>query len=307
MGVPTRMAVKRSKPVAFLRALLFSFLTFAPLLVVNLFQFVSILWRYTHPKLFRRYNSFWANTYWGYIVWLAEALGGMRVNFVSDQLPAHENAVILSNHQSAVDIVVQLAFGKAFGRLGDMKFFVKDVLKYIPGPGWGMIFLDCIFMKRDWNRDRENVVRRLKGFKEVAAPIWVNLYPEGTRLKASKLAAAQEFARKQGWPVPKHVLIPRVKGFLASIEGLEGYVDAVYDLTIAYPEGHPPTLWELLSAQGNDVKVEIHRYPISELPTTTEGRSEWLMQLYREKDKDMERLIKSFRSEVHARELVPAH
>ncbi len=288
------MSVKRSKPIAFLRAALFSILVFGPLLLVNAMQMISILWRYVSPSLFRRYNSFWADTYWSYVVWLAKNLGGMRVNFVSDKLPEGENAVILSNHQSAVDIVVQLAFGKSFERLGDMKFFAKDALKYIPGPGWGMVFLDCIFMKRDWTRDRENVVRRLQGFKKAGAPIWVNLYPEGTRLKPSKLAAAQEFARAQNLPVPRHVLIPRVKGFLATVEGLEGHVDAIYDLTIAYPNGRPPTLWQLLSAQGNDVKVEIKRYPIGSLPKDQAGRSEWLMQLYRDKEPQLERLIHSF-------------
>lgn len=288
------MSAKSSGPFAFLRAVLFSVLTFGPLLIVNAFQMISILWRYVSPSLFRRYNSFWADTYWSYIVWLARTLGRMHVTFNSDPLPKGENAVILSNHQSAVDIVVQLAFGKSFERLGDMKFFAKDILKYIPGPGWGMVFLDCIFMKRDWTRDRENVVRRLQGFKKAGAPIWVNLYPEGTRLKPSKLAAAQEFARTQNLPIPKHVLIPRVKGFLATVEGLEGHVDAIYDLTIVYPNGKAPTLWELLSAQGNEVKVEIKRYPVEALPKDATGRSQWLMQLYRDKEPQIERLIHSF-------------
>jgi 1-acyl-sn-glycerol-3-phosphate acyltransferase len=287
-------AVKQVRILNFLRAALFSVLVFGPLLPINAMQMISILWRYASPSMFRRYNSFWADTYWSYIVWLAKNLGGLRVSFGGDKLPERENALLLSNHQSAVDIVVQLAFGKSFERLGDMKFFAKDALKYIPGPGWGMIFLDCIFMKRDWTRDRENVIRRLQGFKKAGAPIWVNLYPEGTRLKPSKLAAAQDFARQQKLPIPHRVLIPRVKGFLATVEGLEGHVDAVYDLTIAYPNGRAPTLWQLLSAQGSDVKVEIKRYPIHQLPKDQAGRSEWLFQLYRDKETQMERLIHSF-------------
>lgn len=288
------MAAKSPGPIPFLTAVLFSVMTFAPLLIINLFQFVSILWRYISPSLFLRYNSFWADFYWSYIVWLAEKLGGLRVTVSCDHLPEGENAIVLSNHQSAVDTVVQLAFGKSRKRLGDMKFFVKDVIKYIPGPGWGMIFLDCIFMKRNWTRDRENVVRQLQKFKKFGFPIWVNLYPEGTRLKPSKLLAAQEFARDNNLPVPKRVLIPRVKGFLATIEGLDGHVDAVYDLTIAYPNGQPPTLWELLSAQGNLVKVEIKRYSISQIPKDQEGRSAWLLQLYRDKEIQIERMIHSF-------------
>ncbi len=288
------MAASQPKALAALRAGLFGILVFAPLLVVNAMQMISILWRFIYPSAFRRYNSFWAHYYWSYCVWLARTVGKFRVTTKKDNLPAGENALVLSNHQSAVDIVVQLAFGQSYGRLGDMKFFAKDMLKYIPGPGWGMVFLDNIFMKRDWTRDRVNVVGQLQKFKKARAPIWINLYPEGTRLKPSKLAAAQDFARKNNLPVPKRVLIPRVKGFLATLEGLDGYLDAVYDLTIAYPKGQPPTLWQLLSAEGHDVKVEIKRFPISDLPVEAEARGEWLMELYRKKDAQLERMIKSF-------------
>lgn len=288
------MKSSRSKLLAAIRSFMFGALVFLPLLIVNACQMISILWRYSHPKLFRRYNSFWAHHYWSYCVWLSDKVGDFRVSIVSDPLPKGENAIVLSNHQTAVDIVVQLAFGQRFGRLGDMKFFAKDILKYIPGPGWGMTFLDCIFMKRDWTRDRENVVGRLQKFKKVGAPIWVNLYPEGTRLKPSKLLAAQEYAKKANLPIPHHVLIPRVKGFLATLEGLEGHLDAVYDLTIVYPDGKPPSLWALLSAEGQDVKVEIKRFPISDLPTDPEQRSQWLMELYRQKEFVIERMLKSF-------------
>lgn len=288
------MKSSRSKFLAAIRAALFGLFVFGPLLIVNALQMISILWRSSSPALFRRYNSFWAHYYWSYCVWLARSIGNFRVTIVGDPLPKGENAIVLSNHQSAVDIVVQLTFGQRFGRLGDMKFFAKDILKYIPGPGWGMLFLDSIFMKRDWTRDRENVVGRLRKFKKAGAPIWVNLYPEGTRLKPSKLRSAQEFARQNNLPMPHHVLIPRVKGFLATIEGLEGHLDAVYDLTIAYPEGKAPTLWGLLSAEGHEAKVAIKRFSIEELPTDPEGRSQWLMELYRHKEIVLEDMMRSF-------------
>lgn len=41
--------------------------------------------------------------------------------------------------------------------LGDMKWMVKDIIKYVPGVGWGMLFLDCIFVKRDWTTDKESI------------------------------------------------------------------------------------------------------------------------------------------------------
>lgn len=281
--------------MSFIRAILFSIFVFLPLLVINAFQTLSILWRPFSLKWFRRYNNFWAHHYWSYVGYMAQTFGGVSVNIIGDRLPYHENALVLANHQSTVDIVVQLIIGRQYRRLGDMKFFVKDVLKWVPGPGWGMAFLECIFMKRNWAEDRARVVAQLRKFQKDRVPVWVNIYPEGTRLKPSKLAAAQEFARKNGQPVPQHVLVPRVRGFLATLEGLEGHLQAVYDLTIAYP-GSAPTLWDLLSGKGTPVTVEITRYPIETLPADAEGRSAWLMKLYQDKDQRLEALMTQLRS-----------
>jgi 1-acyl-sn-glycerol-3-phosphate acyltransferase len=270
--------------MSFIRAMLFSIFIFLPLLVINAFQTLSLLWRPFSMKWFRRYNNFWAHYYWSYLGFMAQTFGGMSVDVTGDRLPYDENALLLANHQSAADIVVQLIVGRTYNRLGDMKFFVKDALKWVPGPGWGMVFLECIFMKRNWSEDRARVVEQLGKFKNDRVPVWVNIYPEGTRMKAAQLAAAQEFARKSQLPVPQHVLIPRVRGFLATLEGLEGHLQAVYDFTIVYPQ-KAPSLWDLLSGQGTKVTVEITRYPIESLPHDTEGRSLWLLQLYQDKDK----------------------
>jgi len=276
--------------MSFIRAILFSVFVFLPLLVINALQTLSILWRPFSMKWFRRYNNFWAHHYWSYVGFMAKTFGGVSVDITGDRLPYDENALVLANHQSAVDIVVQLIVGRTYNRLGDMKFFVKDVLKWVPGPGWGMVFLECIFMKRNWSEDRARVVGQLRKFQKDRVPVWVNIYPEGTRMKAGQLASAQEFARKSQLPVPQHVLIPRVRGFLATLEGLDGHLQAVYDLTIAYPQ-RAPSLWDLLSGQGTPVIVEIKRYPIESLPADAEGRSAWLMKLYQDKDKRLATLM----------------
>ncbi len=280
--------------MSFIRAVLFSVFVFLPLLLINAMQTLSILWKPFSLKWFRRYNNFWAHHYWSFVGMMAQTFGGITVNFKGDRLPYHENALVLANHQSAVDVVIQLIVGRVYNRLGDMKFFVKDVLKWIPGPGWGMVFLECIFMKRNWSEDRARVVEQLRKFQKDRVPVWVNIYPEGTRMKANKLAAAQEFARKNQQPVPRHVLIPRVRGFLATLEGLEGHLHAVYDLTIAYPH-RAPSLWALLSGQGTPVTVEIKRYPIESLPADPEGRSAWLLKLYKDKDQRLETLMDQLR------------
>lgn len=284
---------QRPNWLAGLIATLFSVIIFAPLLVINFLQTFSILIRPISLRAYRRYNMFWAYVYWTYVSLMSQYVGRLRVEYSGDSLPLHENALVLANHQSAVDTVIQLMVGHRFGRVGDMKFFVKDVLKWVPGPGWGMVFLECIFMKRNWNEDRARVVKQLRRFHDDRVPIWVNIYPEGTRLKPGKLKDAQEFAAKAGMPVPQNVLIPRVRGFLATLEGLKGHLDAIYDLTIVYPD-HPMTLWELLSCRGSRIKVEIRRHAISDLPVDEEERGAWLMRLFQQKDRRIPELRKSF-------------
>ena len=267
-----------------LRALLFSVLIFAPLLVVNFFQVFSMLWKAASPYLFRRYNSFWGHIYWSYVAWMAQTFGGLTLEISGDQIPPHENAVVLANHQSGIDTIVQLMVGWRYRRLGDIKFFIKDVIKWMPGPGWGMVFLECIFVKRNWSEDRERVLNQLHRFKKWRVPVWVVIYPEGTRLKPSRLAVAREFARAQGMPLPQRVLIPRIRGFQATLEGLGDHLHAVYDMTIAYP-GPPPAIWDLLSGQGGRIKVEIRRYPFGELPVDQDARAAWLLQIFQDKDR----------------------
>ena len=110
-----------------------------------------------------------------------------------DALPAGENALVIVNHQTMTDVQVLFLLARKAGRLGDLKWFVKDSLKYAPGFGWGMTFLDCLFVKRDWTADAPTStgVRRVVSAR---VPLWLISFSEGTRLSADKLARARRYA-----------------------------------------------------------------------------------------------------------------
>ena len=110
-------------------------------------------------------------------------------------------------------VLALLCIGWRARRLGDMKWFVKNVVKFVPGPGVGMWLLDCIFLARDWLKDRKNIDTLFKKYKEEQIPLFLVSFLEGTRLTPKKLAAAQAFAKERGHYVPKHTLVPRTKGF----------------------------------------------------------------------------------------------
>lgn len=209
------------------------------LLLGNLIQMLSVVVLPLSRRLFRLINRNVAAAWWGGCVHLARWLHGVKVVVTGDALPEGENTVVMANHQSMSDIPVILDVASRNGRLGDLKWYVKDVLKWVPGIGWGMVFLDCLFIKRDWTEDKDKIERVFRSIVSGNVPVWIVSFLEGTRIRPAKLQASQEFARTRQLPVLRHLLIPRTKGFVATMEGLRGHAHAVYDFTIGYVDAVP--------------------------------------------------------------------
>ncbi len=64
-----------------------------------------------------------------------------RASFTGDRLPARENAIVLLNHQSAVDVNLVFSLAWRGGRLGDPKWFAKSSLRFLSGFGMSLYFL----------------------------------------------------------------------------------------------------------------------------------------------------------------------
>jgi 1-acyl-sn-glycerol-3-phosphate acyltransferase len=214
----------------------------------------------------------------------AELFNGTRVVFTGDAVPMHEDALLIANHQQMPDIPAIMKFCKTKGRLGDMKYFVKKQLKWVPGMGWGMQFLDCLFIDRDWASDREQIRRTFDRLVSGRVPVHLVSFVEGTRLTLTKLESAQHYARQHGLHVPQHTLVPRSKGFAASVEGLRSHITAVYDLTIGYEEG-VPSLRQYIQGLVRRIHVHVRRYPIEDLPQSAEDLRQWLLTRWAEKDR----------------------
>ncbi|MCK6544793.1 lysophospholipid acyltransferase family protein [Myxococcota bacterium] len=251
--------------------------------VLNTIQTLSILLKPFSRRAFRAVNRWCARSIWGFWVLQAELLNGIEVRFTGERVPARENGLILANHQSMADVLSLLCFAWRCQRIGDMKWFVKDVLKYFPGVGWGMLFLDCVFVKRDWARDRDGIHRLFDKYKREQIPLFLISFLEGTRLTPKKLAASQQHAREKGLPVPEHTLIPRTRGFVATMLGLRDHLDAVYDVTIGYP-GRVPGLVDCFGARVSRIELHVRRFAIDTLPTDEEALADWAMARFREKD-----------------------
>lgn len=250
--------------------------------VVNLAQMLSLIFYPFSRPVFRKINGGLAVLWWS----LQENVMrffGVRVLITGDRLPLKENALLLGNHQEMSDIPSLIPLARAQKSIGSMKWFAKEALKHVPGPGWGMRFIGCVFLARNWADDKASIERTFHTIKSEKLPAWLIMFLEGTRITEYKLQQSQEYARRRGHPIPQHTMVPRTKGFLATIEGLRDYLDAVYDVTIAYPQGIP-TLWQFMSGHVKDVHINVRRFPMRDLPEDPEALRQWVVRLYQEKD-----------------------
>ncbi len=258
------------------------------LLAINLLQTSSLALRPFSRRSFRRVNRWSADRFWGWCARTTLSLHRTRVVISGDALPADENAVLIANHQSMTDVQALFLLARPARRLGDLKWFVKSSLKYVPGIGWGMAFLDCLFVQRDWTADRRRIERTFHRVTSGRVPLWLISFSEGTRLSAEKLAHARRYAAEHALAVPRHVLLPRAKGFVASVTGLRGHVSAVYDVTIGYVDGLP-TLWQWAKGEMREVHLHVRRYALDELPAAPEALADWLRDRFVEKDERLDR------------------
>jgi lysocardiolipin and lysophospholipid acyltransferase len=260
------------------------FAAFVPLAVIHLLQYLTLLVLPFSRRLFRRLNRLAGAGVWGWWAWSLQNIIGFKLIVTGDSVRPEENAIVFCNHQAMSDIPMILCLALDKGRIGDLKWVAKDALKYVPGLGWGMLFLECIFIKRNWARDKEKFVAAMSKFKKFKIPVWVVLFPEGTRLKPYKLEESIEYATKTGKQVLNHLLLPRTKGFSAVWSGLQEHLDAVYSVTIAY-ENKVPSLAALLRGDVRQAHCHIRRIPVEQIPPDSRGAGKWMTQEFLVKDR----------------------
>lgn len=263
-------------------------LLFVLLLCLNVLQMLSLGLLPFSVAAFRAVNRHFADFWFKALATVLEWFLGVQFLQTGDSPAPGENSFVMANHQSGADIPALIVLACRSGRAGDLKWFVKDSLKWLPGVGWGMIFLDYIFVKRNWNADKEKILATFERLRAHQVPFWILSFVEGTRLKPAKLLRSQEYCRKAGLPVLQQVMSPRTKGFEATLEGLNGIVNAVYDVTIAF-EDHPlaeaPGVKELFFGPVQRVHIDLRRFPVENIPRDRQGRVDWILARFSEKNR----------------------
>lgn len=162
-------------------------------------------------------------------------------------------------------------------------------------------------------KERENEVCR--NFQTQATNINIQKglvsFSEATRFTPKKYEESKQWCATNGKPQPQHLLYPRTKGFIATVQHLRhaSHVKAVYDLAIAYQKDGSwmvaPVFWDTLSVPGLSAPgphgfrfhVHVRRFPIEELPRSDADLARWLEQRWLDKGEWLEGLRKRWAEE----------
>eukprot|EP00091_Calanus_sinicus_P020608 TRINITY_DN5725_c0_g1_i1.p1 TRINITY_DN5725_c0_g1~~TRINITY_DN5725_c0_g1_i1.p1 ORF type:complete len:198 (+),score=30.64 TRINITY_DN5725_c0_g1_i1:138-731(+) len=158
-----------------------------------------------NKDLYRRINYYLMYGIYGYLLFIAEWWSGSSMTIYCDEelkqriekKDPEENAIILMNHHYELDWLYCWMVADRVGMVGNCRSFIKESLKYLPILGWAGNFNDDLYIKRNLEKDKNRMQRKLKELTEFPYPVWLHLFPEGTRYTKQKYIASQEFAKSR--------------------------------------------------------------------------------------------------------------
>ncbi|XP_039388421.1 1-acyl-sn-glycerol-3-phosphate acyltransferase epsilon isoform X3 [Mauremys reevesii] len=153
-----------------------------------------------------------------------------------------------------------------------------------------------VYVKRSARFNEKEMRNKLQAQVKAETPMYLVIFPEGTRYNPEMpkvIADSQLFADKEGLAVLKHVLTPRVKATHVAIDSMKNYLDAVYDVTVAY-EGTvdhkgqrkvAPSMTEFLCKECPKVHIYLDRIELKDIPEEQLYMRRWLHERFEIKDK----------------------
>ncbi|ELU10392.1 hypothetical protein CAPTEDRAFT_20972 [Capitella teleta] len=263
------------------------------LIVCGLMALTYLLVWPWNRQLYRKIVMNLAYTHWCQFTFLGQWWAGCNCTLHLDNKDdlkyiGHEHVVALMNHKYDIDWLMAWLLSERFAMLGGTKIYGKSSLKMVPLIGWAWTFTESIFLKRNWDKDKEIISRDLAYIRDYpdGYSITLLLFCEGTRFTDDKHKASMEVAKAKGLPLLKHHLLPRTRGFIHTVHGLKGKVPAILDLTVAFrKDGAEPTLMNVLQGRACKAEMYCRRIPLDSVPTNTDQEcADWVQKVFREKD-----------------------
>lgn len=234
-------------------------LWFIPIMIVSIFRLLIPIdaWHVVASRWLMRLGENWISFNRGIIGLTQDISWDFRG---LENLRRDQWYLVVSNHQSWVDIVVlQLVFNR---RIPFLKFFIKQVLIWVPFLGLAWWAMDMPFMKRYSReflaRNPEMRGRDLEATRKACehfslTPTSVMNFLEGTRFTPAKHASQKSPYR--------HLLPPRPGGAAFVVSALGESLHALLDVSIVYVDGIP-SMWDLCCRRINRVVVDVRQHEV---------------------------------------------
>lgn len=216
-----------------------------------------------------------------------------------DNLTKEDWYLVISNHQSWVDILVlQRVFNR---KIPFLKFFLKKELIWVPFLGIAWWALDFPFMHRYTKsflaknphlkgKDLESTQKACEKFR--FKPVSIMNFVEGTRWTERK-ANHSNFA---------HLLKPKAGGMAFVLSAMGSQLHKLLNVTIHYPNG-VPTFWDFVCGKVKSVQVKVNVLSIDEILNSDAFAIDyfdnsaqrvkfqaWLNQLWEQKDQELKQM-----------------
>ncbi|XP_058054168.1 1-acyl-sn-glycerol-3-phosphate acyltransferase gamma-like [Anopheles bellator] len=244
-----------------------------------------------NKRLYRTIGYYLCYSFYSQLVFLADWWSDTTLHvYISDEDMKYcgtEHVLLLMNHTYEVDWLIGWMLCEKVRVLGNCKAYAKKVIQYIPTIGWAWKFAEFVFLERSFEKDREIIGRQINEILDYPDPVWLLLNAEGTRFTESKHAASVKFAEEKGMVPLKHHLIPRTKGFTASLPYLREKCPSALDIQLAICKDSSvkPTIFNILNGKPLTAHMCVRRFPIKSLPQDEKEAAEWMQNLFREKDR----------------------
>jgi lysophosphatidic acid acyltransferase / lysophosphatidylinositol acyltransferase len=259
---------------------------------LNFLQLLCCPLAILHWQTWRKVNKLAATLHWPLLVFLTEGWGGIKLQECGELVPDDETCLVVINHRSDIDWIVGQSFGSRRLPMGGLKVIMKDSAKYVPVFGWMMYLAEFIFIKRNWDQDKQHMTSALARMATYPRPFWFVIYAEGTRFDPSKVAKSQEFSQKEFGVTFKNVLCPRTRGFVEMVRALRGHVPTVFDATMVFDR--EPSLLDLFTRRANTNAYIVNKtYKMSDLPLEDKALERWLIDRWAEKEALIETFLKT--------------
>lgn len=224
--------------------------------------------------------------------WVFKNLTPIKITFSGQEaLRKNESLLVLSNHQTWVDIPVLMQTLQ--GKTPFYTFFLKKELIWLPLIGLACWALEFPFVRR-YTRAQVEANPELKG-KDLAItkkacqrlegiPVALINFVEGTRFTPVK-------HQQQKSPY-KHLLKPKAGGVAFAIAAMGPQLASYLNITLVYP-GVKPNFIDLLAGRVKEVKVFIEKHPLpqeffsgnyQEDPAFKAEFQQWISQIWQKKD-----------------------